>query len=141
LATDIDTSTGKGLIAWETWAPTLSGGWLNGNGTWSATYAQLGKIVHVRALFTIGSTTTKGTTMNISIPVAASSVNSSPGLLNAGISASNFCLVAVPSGSVMNVQALTTTGNYASHANITATVPATWATGDTLKLSFTYQAS
>ena len=58
LGQSIDTSVGKGLLAWQTWAPVLSGGWANGNGVWNARYAQIGKTVHVAAFFTLGTTTT-----------------------------------------------------------------------------------
>jgi hypothetical protein len=143
LASAIDTSVGTGLLAWQTWAPTFSGGWTNGNGTWTARYVQLGKTVHVAASFTIGSTTSKGTTMTVSLPVT---------MFNAGLDSSlhGRCNIA---GTVFTLQkttvttttvtlgALAATGSYVQFSGVTSAIPAAWATGDTIIFGMTYQAA
>lgn len=142
-----DWTAGLPFGAWTTWAPVLSSGWLNGNGVWSAHYAQIGKTVHVRGGFTVGSTTTKGTGLAISLPVTASS-NAAANftaipMANATVAGGNTNILwgYVNSTTSFTLFALGTAGTYANRANITATVPATWATGDVIQFAFTYEAA
>lgn len=146
LGNSIDTSTGKGLIAWQTWAPTLSGGWLNGNGTWEAYYCQIGKTVFVDAAFTLGSTTTKGSGMTISLPVTAKR----PGTNVRRTIGNAICYLGSAFFQMLTFQQTTTTftlynvsasGSFAQAASVTSTTPATWATGDTVHFSLTYEAA
>ena len=143
LATGIDTSTGKGLIAWQTWAPTLSSGWANGNGVWVARYCQIGKTVHVQALFTIGTTTTKGTTCIVSLPVTAQSATNIPiGSGHSLISGTGNQIALFPaSTTTVQLTALNSAGTYTVITPFTATVPLTWATGSTMTFSMTYEAA
>ena len=142
LGQEIDTSVGEGLLAWQSWAPTLSGGWANGNGTWNARYVQIGKTVHFSAIFTLGTTTTKGTTLGVSLPVTAQSNT-----------ATKFLLSMIAGGSYYDgtAQKTSTTGMtlYSSNAGsstlfrslITATSPGTWVTGDSFIINGTYEAA
>lgn len=146
MADAIDTSTGKGLIAWQSWAPTLSGGWLNGNGVWAAAkYCQIGKTVILKGLFTIGTTTTKGTNLIVSLPVTAvthTTIAEASGLvywIPAGVG--SWGVVYPLTTTTARFLAYTTAGAYLDSAQVTATVPATWATGNTISFSFTYEAA
>lgn len=148
LGNGIDTSVGTGLLAWQSWAPTLSNGWLNGNGTWNAVYCQIGKTVHVRARFDFGSTTTKGTgALTVSLPVNAST---SPNSL-ANLSGLSY-LVCAGSGTTVGwwhinatntaiLSVLNTSGTYLSRNNVTSTAPATWTTNDVIHLALNYEAA
>lgn len=137
----IDTSVGTGLLAWQTYAPTLSGGWANGNGVYIARYVQLGKIVHVYIEFTVGSTTTKGTTLNVSLPVTGSRTNYSVPVRAICAGANAVLLARATSGTVMTIEALNSAGTYLTNTGVTSTIPATWATNDIFVLAFTYQAA
>jgi hypothetical protein len=132
--------------AWQSWAPVLSGGWSNGNGVWTAAYTQIGKTVHVRAKFVVGTLTTKGTGLDISLPVTANT--------NAVLATSIYCGYVVAGGGTtaqlsgfistttkITLNALNAAGTYLVRANVTATVPATWATADEIYFSFTYEAA
>jgi hypothetical protein len=132
--------------AWQTWAPTLSGGWANGNGVWTASYAQIGKIVHVRGKFVVGSTTTKGTGLTISLPVttASAAVNSTsipPALTIAGGSNTQILWGFVGTSGTFTLFALNAAATYLQRTGVTATIPQTWATSDEIHFSFTYQAA
>jgi hypothetical protein len=131
------------LGAWQTWAPTLSGGWLNGNGTWSAVYTQVGKTIHVRANFTLGSTTTKGTGMIMSFPVPSKYTNGDLILCNCYLSVAGGTVVIgiarVNNASTFRIESIKADSTYAQREPITATAPATWATGDTFAFGFTYE--
>jgi hypothetical protein len=130
---------------WTTWNPTISGGWAVGNGTWDASYVQIGKTVHMAGKFTVGSTTTKGSGFTITLPVSMAA--------NRGQVWNGVAVVA--GGSIYrlhwdNTGTTTTTAwlgyqsavpGYTGRAAITATVPLTWATGDSLAISGTYEAA
>jgi hypothetical protein len=139
----IDTSVGQGLLAWQTWSPVLSGGWLNGNGTWTARYARLGNLVFFNGLFVLGTTTTKGTNMICTLPVTCQNTNvlyNIDGLLIAG--GTSFQLTAAGNTGVsMTLFPINTAGTYASRSTITTTVPGTWVTGDSVRFSGYYEAN
>jgi hypothetical protein len=139
----IDTSVGTGLLAWQTYAPVLGGGWANGNGVWSARYAQIGKIVHVAGFFTLGTTTTKGSVMTISYPVTAKTTGQQTnGGVYAILGATTFPLIMLNS-STGNCQIGTSVANatYTTFNVVTATTPATWATNDVIYFGLTYEAA
>lgn len=146
LATGIDTSTGKGLIAWQTYAPTLANGWANGNGTWTAEFCQIGKTVHARGVFTFGSTTTKSVNrMRISLPVApATNAQSTTASLItnatcAGTGATTWGNVGA--GTYLEMSVLNTASTYALRSDVTSTIPGTWTTSDVIRFTVTYEAS
>jgi len=131
--------TGAG---WQSYTPTLSGGWANGNGTWDAQYTQLGKTVFWRGLFTVGSTTTKGSIMVLSLPVTAetSNVINAAGYLVTG-STRYVAAVSYDSTTTLKVGTSVASATYTTFNDITATTPFTWATGNVVMLSGTYQAA
>ena len=132
--------------AWQSWAPVLSGGWLNGNGVWTAAYTQIGKTVIVRAKFVVGNQTTKGTTLQISLPVtaAANQVNvvstTSCFATAAGTNTNLLFGIISGSGSVV-LFAQNAGGSYLTRQGITASVPATWVTGDDFVYNIVYEAA
>lgn len=143
LADEIDTSVGAGLKAWATYAPTLSGGWANGNGTYTlARYALLGKLVFFAVDFNIGSTTTKGTTLTMSLPVATSSTTTLSNLRGvAVIGGTAYDLTWFgASTTTISAAALNVGGTYATRAGITSAIPGTWATNDNFRVQGFYQA-
>jgi hypothetical protein len=141
LGQEIDTSVGEGLLAWQSWAPTLSGGWANGNGVWVARYAQLGKTVFVSGQFTLGSTTTKGASLTVVLPVNFQStsqhVNASVRLDCAGTAFIGN--VTANDANTIQVFAQNAAGTYLARALITATVPATWVTGNGFSFNISYE--
>lgn len=141
LGQDIDTSVGTGLLAWQSWAPTLGGGWSNGNGTWSAYYCQIGKTVFVQASFIIGSTTTKGTGLTISLPVTAARAAFQSFIAMSSSYQVGFLQGYIDTTSTCTLVAINVAGTYASRTSIGATVPATWATGNSIQLAFSYEAA
>jgi hypothetical protein len=135
------TITGSGFDAWQSWAPTLSSGWANGNGTWVAAYAQIGKTVHVRGQFTLGSTTTKGNILSCSLPV------------NSAVAAPQFifgCHMISGSGryygvcrmggtGVFSIDVQNASSTYVTNTSLGASIPETWVTGNSISFSFSYE--
>jgi hypothetical protein len=142
LGNAIDTSVGTGLLAWQTYAPTLSGGWANGNGVYNeAKYVKIGKTVHMAVRFTLGSTTTKGTTLSISLPLtAANTYGFGMARFTAGGSIYNGVVVAFNAATATLLPNLAN-ATYLQQANVTTTVPGTWVTGDSFIFTLTYEAA
>jgi hypothetical protein len=129
--------------AWQSWAPTLGAGWLNGNGTWTAAYAKIGKTVHMFGAFTIGSTTTKGSNLQFTLPVTAAAGRSNLTFTaRASVAGGTIALLRgrFPSATGGQLDAVNAAATYATLAQITATVPATWATSDSFTFFATYEA-
>jgi hypothetical protein len=130
--------------AWQTWTPTLSGGWANGNGVWTAKYAQIGKTVIATGYYVVGSTTTKGTTLNLSFPVTPSTgayINGSA--YCAVTSSTSFAPMGVIANNTTNFQltAINAASTFASLVTVTTTAPITWATGSIFSFTITYEAA
>ena len=139
----IDTSVGTGLLTWTTWAPTLAGGWANGNGTYTARFCQIGKTVHNSVRFVIGSTTTKGTDIRLNLPVTAAFANGNAWVaanLRAG-GVTSYGIIQLQTVNQIQILASNVAGTYLQGTTITSTVPGTWATGETFTVDFTYQAA
>lgn len=131
-------------LAWDTWAPVLSVGWANGNGVWTAKYVQIGKTVIAQGYFVVGTTTTKGTGMTISLPVTAANLNSINGVAHAGTSStSGFSQMHVftNSASVVTMFANNSAGTFLASGSVNATAPITWATGSVLSFVLIYEAA
>lgn len=129
----------SGSVAWTAagTAPAI------GNGTISAKYLQVGKFVQYTVSIVAGTTTTFGTsTWFISLPVTpiASAIGntSCPGaaiLYDSSTTANRQSAVA-------SINSATQIDFYAGAGNVvTSTIPYTWATGDILGFSLTYEAA
>lgn len=144
---DIAQSKIAGMGAWTSFTPTLSSGWSNGNGTWDAKYALIGKTMHISARFTLGSSTGKGTTMDVSIPSGFTlkdytRVGGFAGLARILAYSASVKLSLMYQGSsstTVEIMDIGTSANYAGSNAITNTLPAAWATGDYIILNFTVE--
>jgi hypothetical protein len=130
--------------AWKTWAPVLSGGFANGNGVWDAKYIQIGKTVHFRARFVSGTTSSYGAGMRISFPVAAATEPFTAllisGYFNRSTTRHPIVFTSITSGA-MALGVANSSGTYLGSSNLSATIPFTWTTGDTIQISGTYEAA
>lgn len=148
LASDIDTSTGKGLIAWQSYSPVLGGtGWVIGSGTRVGYYCQIGKTVHftIRATFGSGATFGAGRpTLTLPVTAAAQSGNvdfvTNVAYLDDSatvryIGSCDFTTTTVD----LFVQ--NASGTYTSVTGVTSAIPMTWAVNDIIYVSGTYEAA
>lgn len=150
LGSAIDTSVGTGLLAWQSYSPTLSGGtspvWANGNGTYDAKYCKVGKTVTVSIVFTLGSTTTKGNsspifTLPSGLPARLTG-GYTPQMCRLTRSAVYYGIAVCDfSATTVRLYITNTASTYANVDAISSTVPGTWATGDTMSFQFTYETS
>ena len=131
---------------WTSYTPTLTN-MTQGNGTITARYTQLGKLVMVKFRFVFGSTSSMSTTPGISLPATADTTSTN------AFSGNGWCLVedsgtdsyqmsmALATSTRVNFYTVNVSGTYPSTQSITATVPMTWTTNDSLTALFFYEAA
>ena len=127
--------------AWTTWTTSLTG-ITTGNGTVTAKYLQIGKMIHFRFKFLLGSTSGITGTPQISLPVApaAGSHLTVPVIYDDAFSALYPGLSQILS-STLFLYAINASTTYGANALITATVPFTWTTNDSIIANGTYEAA
>lgn len=128
---------------WKTWAPVLSGGFANGNGVWDAKFTQIGSTVHFKAFFTAGTTTTYGAAMRLSYPVPPALSETAlnvVGYFGEGTTRNPFATT-INTDTYMAFGVMDASATYVRLINMTATIPFTWSTGDTIQVSGTYEAA
>jgi hypothetical protein len=114
-----------------------------GNGTLSARYFQIQKIIFVELYFTPGSTTSYGTGIyKFSLPIAARAglfgymSNGLARLYDASTAQATFAQTGFYAADYNNVMVY-----LAPSGQVTNTTPFTWATSDELIMSFQYEAA
>lgn len=143
-------SIGAGAIASEAWtnyAPTLVNMTL-GNGTIIARYHKIGRLVTVKFSFVMGTTSAMGTSPRFSLPVPASPTSYPDyhilGLAQMTDVTTNlwmgFTQFHLASG-MANLRVTLAGGTYVGFADITATVPFTWANTYSINTQFQYEAA
>lgn len=118
---------------WASYSPTL-GNWTVGNGTLTGAYSQTGKLVQFRVKLVIGSTTGTTGSPTFSLPVTAVATRAFSFLGGAYDSTpgDHYGLAAVNNN--------TTTVLFRSGSTaLSSTVPFSWAAGDELYMSGTYE--
>jgi hypothetical protein len=125
--------------AWESYTPAISG-WTLSNGTVTGKFIRVGKTVHARGRYTVGSSDTKAGELLVSLPVAARATYTDPWPLGAcsmtDVSASASHQWSVIARSTTTIAARGSAGKITS-----ATAPFTWATGDLFFWTVTYEAA
>lgn len=119
------------------YTPTLSN-ITQGNGTLSFAYQQYGKLVWVRGNWTFGSTSSHTGTIGFTLPVTA--LNARQGSSAAVYRDSSATAIYVGYAFIITTTTLQFKTENGS-ANINATNPFTWATGDTLDFAIWYEAA
>lgn len=140
LGNDIDTSVGKGLLAWQSWAPTLSGGWTNGTGTWDAKYCQIGKTILVSGKFTIGNGNTNAG-LTCSLPVTARTNVMSGSKVRIVTATTYYGFTYLNSTTTFQIYVDRVDATYATAAAVGGGVPAAFSAGHILDFQFTYEAA
>lgn len=125
--------------AWDSYTPTV-GGWSLGNGTINGWYLQVGRTIHFRILFTTGSSTTYSGGPNFTLPVTAVALGTNgrrpvgtADLYDASATAHRHYFAVLSAATVVAPVLHDGTA-------VSPTVPWTWATGDIIELTGTYEA-
>lgn len=134
------------LGAWTSYTPTLTNLTL-GNGTSVATFARIGRTIHWRWVFTLGTTSAVGTVPTISLPVAAAADYSGQGptfgictFIDQGV-ANYSGRVTGLSSTTVHFQNENAAGTSVVMTNTSATVPFTFGSTDQIFATGTYEAA
>ena len=124
---------------WVSYTPTLSNITL-GNGTLAARYALFGKTMFFYIQFTLGSTSAIGSDPSFSFPSGISSAFTQNSPFGFGSTSSiggvRYPLLVYSSGStIFSPRALNAASTYLSHVAVGASIPVTWASGNTMILT------
>jgi len=142
-ATGLSYKSAATLYPWATWSPTYTSLTV-GNGTVTARYQQIGKLVTVYYKLVFGSTTSVSAYPQISLPVTNARTNYFNGVSHiedSGVAAyTGFCYM--ESNDRFQVLTQLVNGTYSLAQFITAsTIPFTWTTNDFFIASFSYEAA
>lgn len=132
------------LGAWDAYTPTNTNVTL-GNGTQTALWTRMGRLVVVRYHLLWGSTTAFGGTVELGLPVAAVSSITQAGPANLIDAGTRFYLGQVlpgrdAAGTNAN-KALVVHSESGNNGRVDATNPFTWTTNDLLVATFAYEAA
>ena len=108
---EVDGIDVSAIGTWQDWTPTINNA-TQGNGTVTARYVQIGKLVIGMFTFTLGSTSAVSGDVNITLPVTGATTN-------------------------VNLASL----SYVENATLSSSVPFTWGTGDVISFGFSYEAA
>lgn len=132
---------------WQSWTPTYSNLTVGNGTTGYAKYTQIGKTVHCRIKFQLGSTSSVTGNIGFSLPVTANSdyTDNTPIDGRAIISDSGVgfypAQVLFASTTTAKVNAIGAGGTYADNQATSSTVPMTWTTNDSFLAAFSYEAA
>jgi hypothetical protein len=140
------TGTGTSLGAWTSYTPTLAGGtWAIGNGTAAGLYCRIGKVVHYKIKITFGSTSAydAATAPTLSLPVTAISGSGNYGIDGVYYDSSTaaFYVAAITYANTTTLRCYYTSTTSGQMSLVTSTQPFTWATGDLIQITGTYEAA
>jgi hypothetical protein len=131
-------AVGASNPSWTTWTPTINN-LTQGNGTLTARYIQVGKVVNFFISFTFGSTSSMTGAMNFSLPVSSSqNIFTIYGIAD-DVGNVGYPLFAQVESNTAYVRAINTSGTYASATNVSATIPFTWGNTDRFNFSGSYE--
>lgn len=142
-ASDVNTYLSHEGGAWTTWSPTYTNFTL-GNGTSSAKYARVGRIIHFRLKVTLGSTSSVTGGIRISLPVEAAASDQLNGFYVLMSDATGSRILGGTtelSTTGVELNAFDSSGTYVAAVVTSATVPFTWTTSDYFLVVGTYESA
>lgn len=130
------------------WVPT----WTNltvGNGTVTAKYRQIGKLVIVRLVIVFGSTTSISGAVSFTLPVTRAAYAGTAGVSPLGMArffdaspgAGYEGVVVTPSTTTAKLHVWQASGTYTQAVDLSSTVPVTWTTSDEIHVQLSYEAA
>ena len=145
LTADSSTATGLKYSAdWTAYTPTFTN-FTVGNGSVTAEYLQVGKLVYVNFTISLGSTSSMSTGPFFTLPITARNVNQRylgfVYIEDAGV-ANYSGVVEFRNNTTVTLKIPAVNGTYfGGPTDLSATVPFTWGTNDFIQGSFTYGAA
>lgn len=136
--------TPVGFPQWFNFTPNFPGTTL-GSGTVAGFFAMCGKVVHLRASFTLGAgSAVSAAQLTLPITSATYTVNETFGSSSMNdVSAGTFNIGPViwASTTTITLGCINASGTYGALSGTSSVVPFTWATGDVMQFNLTYRAA
>jgi hypothetical protein len=139
-ATGLDWKTATEQYPWQAWTPSYANLTI-GNGTVTARYQQIGKLVNFKFIFILGSTSAVGTTPTISMPVTPNNYLATYAMSINDNGVANYTGVADSFNSLFYPIVNTANGTYVSWQYFSAAAPFTWGNGDGFSIIGSYEAA
>ena len=137
------TATDLNAIAtWTSYTPAFAGGVTVGNGTWDAAYAIVNKILFFQGTFTLGSTSAITGNVTLTVPDSRTFSSANSEILGSArfaagpVPTTRYGAVGENSTTTVAIFLYDTSGTYLDRTNLSATVPATWQTGNTIGITY-----
>jgi len=127
------------IATWTTYTPSFSAGVTVGNGTWDAAYNIVNEILFFQGKFTLGSTSAITGSVGLTIPDSRTISANTEILGNCRLVSGSgvfYGAVQESTSTSLTVFVYNSSSTYLSNSNLSATVPATWATNDTIAISY-----
>ena len=129
------------IATWTTYTPAFAGGVTVGNGTWSAAYNIVNKILFFQGTFTLGSTSAITGAVTLTLPDSRTLASNSEILGNTrfavtGVPFDYYGAVGENSSTTVAIFVYDTSGTYLDRANLSATIPNNWTTGNTMGITY-----
>lgn len=132
--------------AWTSWVPTLTGLTL-GNGARTAVYSRTGRTIHYYLKVVFGSTSAVTGAVQFTLPVAPSAGRTANADMPSTVQFLDFGTAQFggttvwASGSTLDIKVWSAAGTYLVTANLSATIPFTWAISDVVIVTGTYESA
>ena len=128
--------------AWDSYTPTFANTTL-GSGTVTGKYIQIGRTVHFWAKFTLGAGSAMGTSPTVTLPVTSTTLDNTHFLGLVDILDANvghyLGFAYWNTTSTAGVFSMNSAGTYGIASGVTATIPMTWTSTDSLTFRGTYE--
>ena len=130
------------IAVWTTYTPAFASGVTVGNGTWVAAYAIVNEILFWQGTFTLGSTSAITGAVTITLPASKTFPSPDNGELIGNVrfllagGSTNYGAAREASTTTVRIFAFNSSTTYLSGTGLSATVPATWATGNQIQIAF-----
>ena len=129
------------IATWTDYTPSFAGGVTVGNGTWAAGYAIVNKILFFQGKFTLGSTSAITGNVTLTVPDSRTLFNNTEIVGNVrmtvGSGSDVFLGTITENGSTaVRVNVSDSSSTYLGSSQITATIPATWQSNNTMSITY-----
>lgn len=128
------------LLSNVAWTPTLTGITV-GNGTVVARWQKTGKEIHFQITITLGSTSLITGEIYFVLPVWALQQTVLIGGLYDANTYTRYLAMCMLENNLCYVRVTNASATYVTQTNLSATIPFTWATGDAIHISGTYESA
>ena len=129
------------IATWTSYTPAFAGGVTVGNGTWSAAYNIVNKILFFQGTFTLGSTSAITGAVTLTLPDSRTLASNSEILGNTRFNVGSspveyYGAVNESSSTAVLIFVYDASATYLKRASLSSTIPGTWVSTNTMSISY-----